>query len=332
MSAINSSEFRGTELETTMSDYAAHSIARTRNRVGADLSSRNREGQYRKTAHRVLTLLATVGSHIGAWIRSHVGATIAAIFAVLVLVAVFFPSLFTRYSAEATSPSESLQAPSLKHIFGTDLLGRDLFSRVVYGGKTTLLASLIALAIAVTAGLVIGIISGYAGSVVDTVLMRFIDVWLAIPGLLLAITIVTAIGFGSIPVAIAIGIGMTPAFARTTRSQVLKVKTSAYIEAAEASGDSTARIILTHILPNSLGPVIVMALLEFGGVIMGVATLSFLGFGEAPPAPEWGSLINAGRDYLVTAPWLSLLPGLVVVLTALSITIVARALRKGEDQ
>lgn len=265
---------------------------------------------------------------VSEWVRGHIGVSICIAFVVLVVLAVFRPSWFTHYSPSDTSPSEKLLAPSTTHLFGTDRLGRDLFSRVLYGGATTIGASLLALGIAVGSGLVIGMIAGYKGGITDTLLMRFIDVWLAIPGLLLAITIVTAIGFGTIPAAVAIGVGMTPSFVRTTRAQVLRVKTSPYIEAARVGGSSSARIILVHILPNSLGPVSVMALLDFGGVIMGVATLSFLGFGAKPPAPEWGSLINDGRDYLVTAPWVSLPPGLVVVVTVLAITIIGRSLRK----
>ena len=262
------------------------------------------------------------------WLVHHPGITLSVVFLVLIGASVARPQWFTSYGPNDTVPQDKLLPPSLTHPFGTDRLGRDLWTRVIYGGGTTLGASLIALTIAVFAGLTIGVLAGYLGGITDTVLMRFIDVWLAIPGLLLAITIVTAIGFGAIPVAIAIGIGITPGFVRTTRSQVLKVRSSPYIEAAYAGGSSFSRIILTHVLPNSLGPVSVMALLEFGGVIMGVATLSFLGFGAKPPDPEWGSLINDGRDYLMTAPWVSLLPGLIVVLTVLSITVIGHSLSR----
>lgn len=255
------------------------------------------------------------------WVFTHLALVLSVVFVGVVALGTAFPSLITRYDPDSTNPAQTLRPPSAAHIFGTDRLGRDLFARVVYGGGATIGASLIALSIAVIAGLAIGVLAGYRGGAVDAALMRFIDVWLAIPGLLLAITIVTAIGFGTIPVAIAIGIGITPAFVRATRSQVLKTRSEAFIEAAKAGGASTVRIILTHVLPNSVAPVAAMALLDFGAVIMGVATLSFLGFGAKPPAPEWGSLINDGRDYLVTAPWVSLLPGLVVVLMVLSVTV-----------
>lgn len=265
---------------------------------------------------------------IGRMAKRHLGGIIAAGFLFVVLVLVVFPGAFTAYDPNGTSPTEGMQPPSSLHWFGTDQLGRDLFTRVLYGGGETIKAAVIALGIAVAAGLIIGILSGYSGGAVDTVLMRFTDVWLAIPGLLLSITLVTAIGFGTVPVAIAIGIGMTPAFVRTVRSEVIKVKVSPFIEAARAGGDSSLRIALTHVLPNSLRPVAVMALLDSGGVIMGVATLSFLGFGAQPPSPEWGSLINDGRDYLMTAPWLSLLPGTVVVFTVLSITVIGISIQK----
>lgn len=316
MAILMSTQERPTERRDAPAAYASHALA-TRDHTASFPEDTSR------TAGVVRGLL-----RIRDWVVRHVGATIASIFLLGVIIGVCRPSWFTSYGPSDTAPAERLQPPSAQHIFGTDRLGRDLFSRVLHGGGATIGASVLALSIAVIAGLLIGVVAGYSGGATDTVLMRFVDVWLAIPGLLLAITIVTAIGFGTTPVAIAIGIGITPAFVRTTRSQVLSIKASPYIEAATAGGSSFWRIILTHVLPNSLGPVSVMALLDFGGVIMGVATLSFLGFGAKPPAPEWGSLINDGRDYLMTAPWISLLPGLVVVLTVLSINILGRALKK----
>ncbi|PLS31690.1 ABC transporter permease [Bifidobacterium margollesii] len=266
------------------------------------------------------------------WIRDHVLATICLAYLSVILLAALAPQLIARYDPYATSPQSKLLAPSAQHWFGTDQLGRDLFARVTFGARTTILASLLALAIAAISGLIIGIISGYRGGLTDVLTMRGIDVLLAIPGLLLAITIVTAIGFGTIPVAIAIGIGIMPSFARTTRAQVLRVRERSYVEAARVCGASNARIILTHILPNSFGPVAVLTLLDFGVVIMSVATLSFLGFGAAPPAAEWGSLINDGRSYLITSPWVPLLPGLVVVATVLAVTIVANTLKEGLER
>jgi peptide/nickel transport system permease protein len=199
------------------------------------------------------------------------------------------PSLLSSFDPYATAPAAKLSAPSLGHWFGTDELGRDLYTRVVYGAQP------------VGAGGVprgwdrpgrragLGILSGFAGGRIDAVLMRFIDVLLALPGLLLALAIVTAIGFGTVPVAIAVGVGIIPGFARTTRAEVLRVKTLPYVEAARLGGASWRRTLLRHILPNAWGPVAVLATLDFGAAILATAGLSFLGFGAAPPAAEWGT-------------------------------------------
>nr|WP_269778724.1 ABC transporter permease [Microlunatus antarcticus] len=218
--------------------------------------------------------------------------------------------------------------PGAAHWFGTDELGRDLYTRVVFGSTLTIQAALSAIVIALVAGLGLGVLSGFFGGWVDAVLMRVVDVSLAIPGLLMALAVVTALGFGTLPVAIAVGVGIVPGFARTTRAEVLRVKTLPYIEAARASGATRSRILLHHVLPNAWGPVAVLAVLDFGVAILSVAALSFLGFGAAPPAAEWGTLIARGRDYLVTAPWVSLLPGLFVGLVVLSLNHVARTLEE----
>jgi peptide/nickel transport system permease protein len=155
-----------------------------------------------------------------------------------------------------------------------------------------------------------------------------VDVLLAIPGLLLALSIVTALGYGTIPVAVAVGVGIIPGFARTTRAEVLRVKTLPYIEAARAGGASWSRVLIRHILPNSWGPVAVLAVLDGGVAIIAIASLSFLGFGAAPPAAEWGTLIADGRNYLVTAWWLSLLPGLFVALLVLGLNHISKTLQE----
>jgi peptide/nickel transport system permease protein len=238
------------------------------------------------------------------------------------------PSLFATYDPTATAPAARLQPPSLQHWFGTDELGRDLYSRVVHGSTLTIAATALAIGIALVAGLTLGVVAGFVGGGVDAVTMRIVDVFLAIPGLLLALAIVTALGFGTIPVAVAVGIGIVPGFARTTRAEVLRVKTLPYIEAARAGGASWGRILVTHVLPNSWGPVAVLAVLDFGAAILAVAALSFLGFGAAPPAAEWGTLISNGRNFLITAPWVSLLPGLFVAVVVLSLNHLAKSLEE----
>ncbi len=176
----------------------------------------------------------------------------------------------------------------------------------------------------------LGVVSGFFGGVVDAVLMRFADVLLAVPGLLLALAIVTALGFGTVPVAIAVGVGIVPGFARTTRAEVLRVRTLPYVEAARTGGASWLRVLVRHVLPNSWGPVAVLAVLDAGVAIIAIASLSFLGFGAAPPIAEWGSLIAAGRNFLITAPWVSLLPGLFVAATVLALNHVSKTLQERE--
>jgi peptide/nickel transport system permease protein len=252
------------------------------------------------------------------------------LFIAFVGVSAFVPSWFTSYDPYATAPAERLQSPSGTHLFGTDEMGRDLWSRVLHGSTLTIEAALIALAIALVAGLTLGVVSGFFAGVTDSVIMRFIDVLLAIPGLLLALAIVTALGFGTVPVAIAVGIGIVPGFARTTRSEVLRVKTLPYVEAARAGGASWIRVLLRHILPNSWGPVAVLAVLDFGVAIISIAALSFLGFGAAPPKAEWGTLVSTGRNFLVTAPWVALMPGLFIAITVLSLNHISKTLQELE--
>lgn len=238
------------------------------------------------------------------------------------------PTLLTHFAPYATSPIDKLTPPNSVHWFGTDELGRDLYTRVVYGSSLSVQAALLAVGIALAGGLSLGIVSGFAGGRIDAVIMRFIDVLLALPGLLLALAIVTAIGFGTIPVAIAVGVGIIPGFARTTRAEVLRIKTLPYVEAARLGGASWTRTLLRHILPNAWGPVAVLATLDFGAAILATAGLSFLGFGAEPPAAEWGTLIANGRHFLMTAPWVSLLPGLFVVAVVFSFNHIARTLEE----
>lgn len=238
------------------------------------------------------------------------------------------PTLLTHFAPYATSPIDKLTPPNSVHWFGTDELGRDLYTRVVHGSSLSVQAALLAVGIALAGGLSLGIVSGFAGGRIDAVIMRFIDVLLALPGLLLALAIVTAIGFGTIPVAIAVGVGIIPGFARTTRAEVLRIKTLPYVEAARLGGASWTRTLLRHILPNAWGPVAVLATLDFGAAILATAGLSFLGFGAEPPAAEWGTLIANGRHFLMTAPWVSLLPGLFVVAVVFSFNHIARTLEE----
>ncbi|MDF0732127.1 ABC transporter permease [Pseudomonas entomophila] len=271
-----------------------------------------RRSRWQRAAQAVAPLLRRPGFCL---------ALLVVLFALLAAVAPHWLSGFDPY---ATSPADKLIAPNAVHWFGTDELGRDLYTRVVHGARLSVQAALLAVAIALAAGLGLGVLAGFAGGRLDALLMRLVDVLLALPGLLLALAIVTAIGFGTVPVAIAVGVGIIPGFARTTRAEVLRVKTLPYVEAARLAGASWTRTLLRHVLPNAWGPVAVLATLDFGAAILATAGLSFLGFGAAPPAAEWGTLIANGRHFLVTAPWVSLLPGLFVVAVVFSLNHLAR--------
>ncbi|WP_409262516.1 ABC transporter permease [Pseudomonas putida] len=253
------------------------------------------------------------------------GFSLALLIVMFALLCALAPHWLSSFDPYATAPADKLSPPSLAHWFGTDELGRDLYTRVVYGARLSVLAALLAVAIALLGGLGLGVLPVFAGGRADAALMRLIDVLLALPGLLLALAIVTAIGFGTVPVAVAVGVGILPGFARTTRAEVLRIKTLPFVEAARLCGASWARTLLRHVLPNAWSPVAVLATLDFGAAILATAGLSFLGFGAAPPAAEWGTLIANGRHFLITAPWLSLLPGLFVVAVVFSLNHLARS-------
>lgn len=268
------------------------------------------------------------GHRIRATLVRRPGLLLALLYVLLAVVSAVAPWALSGRDPNATVPVDKLLPPSFTHPFGTDDLGRDLFTRMVHGSALSIEATLIAISIAVVAGLTLGVVSGFAGRWVDAVLMRFVDVLLAIPALLLALAIVTALGFGTVNVAIAVGVGLTPGFARITRSEVLRIKTLPYVEAARSGGASWIRVVATHVLPNSWGPVAVLAVLDFGTAILAVSSLSFLGFGAPPPQSEWGSLVASGRTYLITSPWLTLLPGIAVALLVLSLNHIAKTLEE----
>jgi len=244
----------------------------------------------------------------------------------VVVIAALWPALLAPGDPLGGTPADNLQAPSPAHLFGTDQLGRDLYTRVVHGTALTVSAAAIAVAVGVVVGSLIGLVSGFVGGRTDAVLMRVADVLLAIPGLLLSLAIITALGFGTVNVAIAVGIASVASVARVLRSEVLRVRTAPYVEAARASGNGWIAVLLRHVLPNSIAPVAVLAVLEFGTAILAVSALSFLGYGAPPPAPEWGALVSGGRDYLRTAWWLTALPGLVIAVTVLAANRLSRGL------
>lgn len=262
------------------------------------------------------------------WLR-HPDLLVAGFVLLVVLAWAVAPSLFTGQDPVRGVTADRLQAPSAAHVFGTDHLGRDLFARVVHGSRLTLQATVLAVLIGLVVGTLVGLVAGFLRGIVDDVLMRVVDVLLSIPALLLSMALITALGFGTVQVAVAVGIGTVANFARVMRSEVLKVSASPYVEAARASGVRTTGVLFRHVLPNAAGPVLALSALEFGVAVLAVSALSFLGFGAPPPAPEWGSLVSGGRDYLATAWWLTTLPGLVVAAVVLSANRIARALERG---
>lgn len=264
--------------------------------------------------------------HNAQWRRPSLSLIIAISVIVIALAWVIAPGIFTTHNPIDGIPAEKLQGPSLAHPFGTDTIGRDLLTRVMYGAVHSLSGAMVAVTVGLVAGTLIGVIAGSLGGVIDDILMRIIDVLLAVPGLLLSLSVIILLGFGTVNAAIAVGIGSIAVFARLTRSEVVKVRRSDYVEAAFGSGGTFVQVLARHVLPNSLRPVVGLAALQFGTAILAISTLGFLGYGAPPPTPEWGLLIAEGRNFIATAWWLTVLPGLVVVAVVLSANRISQAI------
>jgi len=254
------------------------------------------------------------------------GLVVSLLVVAALLIAAFWPELYTDRDPLRSTPAEILRPPSSRHWFGTDELGRDLFARVVHGAALSLKATLVAVAVAFAVGGGIGLGAGFAGGRVEGALMRLVDVLLAVPGLFLSLTVVTALGRGTLQVALAVGLAGVAGFARVMRAEVLRVRASAYVEAARVCGARWYTVLLRHVLPNAAGPVLSLATLDLGTAVLSVSALSFLGYGATPPAPEWGTLIADGRDYLADAWWVSTLAGLTVAALVLAVNRISRAL------
>ena len=237
------------------------------------------------------------------------------------------PGLFTSQSPVSGVPVDKLLGPSAAHWFGTDHLGRDLYSRVVHCTASSVTSSLIAVGIAAAAGGLIGLLAGFLGGWADIVLGRLVDVLLAIPNFLLAVIVVTAIGFDTTNAAIATGVSAVAVFARVMRAEVIKTRQAVFVEAAFLMGGSRWHILLRHVLPNASRSVLPLAVLQFGLSILVIASLAFLGYGDPPPASDWGLLISIGKDYLKW-PWLVYAPAFVTIATVLSVNRISRWLRK----
>ncbi|MEZ2410350.1 ABC transporter permease [Bosea sp. RCC_152_1] len=237
------------------------------------------------------------------------------------------PGLFTGYDPYVGETSQKLLGPSVAHWFGTDYLGRDMFARVVYGAWSSVTSAAIAVGIGLAVGGLLGLLSGFLGGWTDIVIARFIDVLLAIPNFLLAVVIVSSFGFQTVNVAIATGISSVAVFARLMRSETLRTGTSVFVEASGLLGGSRWHILLRHVLPNAYRSILALAVLQFGHSILVIAGLAFLGYGDPPPAADWGVLVAGGKDY-PSSPWLVFAPTLVIVGTVLAINRISRWLRQ----
>ncbi len=253
-----------------------------------------------------------------------------AIVIILIMIAIFAPFI-SPYDPIERIKEESSVSPNGAHLFGTDLLGRDIFSRVIYGSRISIQVGIIAVGISALIGLFFGAIAGYFSNISDAVIMRVADIFFAFPYILGAIAIMTILGPGIVNIFIAIGVLGWAAFARIFRSSILSIKNKEYIEAARALGASNYRIIIKHIFPNAMAPIIVYATMNVGTAIIVEAALSFLGIGVQPPTPAWGKMLSESLDYIDIAPWMMLFPGMAIVITVLGFVLLGDGLRDAFD-
>jgi peptide/nickel transport system permease protein len=253
-----------------------------------------------------------------------------AVIAVFIVIALAAP-LIAPYDPLQTSWSAVRKAPSAAHWFGTDEIGRDVASRVIFGARASLLAGVVSVLISLSIGVPVGLVAGYAGGKVDTLISRLTDAVLACPFLILAIALAAFLGPSLTNAMIAIGIAATPVFVRLTRAQVLAVKVEDFVLAARAIGNPPWRIALRHVLPNAFPALIVQATLAIAAAVIAEASLSFLGLGQQPPAPSWGSMLNTAKNYIDNAPWMAIWPGLSIFLLVLSFNLVGDGLRDALD-
>lgn len=240
-----------------------------------------------------------------------------------------FPAWFTPLNPTVGVAGAQRLAPGAGYLLGTDQLGRDLYTRIVYGAVHSLSGALIAVSLGLALGSLLGLLAGAVGGWLDSLIMRVIDILLAIPGLLLALSVIILLGFGTVNAAVAVGVTSIASFTRLVRGETLRVRHSDFVEAAWGSGGTFFSVLLRHIVPNALSTVFAFAALQFGSAILAISTLSFLGYGAPPPTPEWGLLIAEGRNYLSTAWWLTAFPGVVVVLVVLAANRISQSLHRG---
>ena len=259
------------------------------------------------------------------------GAIFGAIVVGIVLVCAIFAPFVAPYSPTLIVPGEMLLSPSAAHLMGTDDIGRDILSRIIYGARVSIIVGVISIGIAMLLGIPLGILSGYYGKRLDSVIMRFMDVLLAFPALVLALFIMSVLGPSAVNAMIAIGIVYTPNFARLVRANVLSLREMTFIEASRSVGFKSAHIMFREILPNTIAPVIVQASLGVAYAILMEAALGFLGLGVQPPTPSWGAMLSEGRVLLNLAPWYSTFPGLAIFFTVLGLNLLGDGLREALD-
>ncbi|RSW53959.1 ABC transporter permease [Klebsiella aerogenes] len=240
----------------------------------------------------------------------------------------FAPQWFTEFNPLDGIAGAQRLAPQAGHWLGTDQLGRDVWSRIVYGAGHSLSAALAAVAMGLVFGTALGTVAGALGGRVEAVVMRIVDILLAIPSLLLSLTVIILLGFGTLNASMAVGVAAIASFARLSRAEVVRIRHSDYVEAAYGSGGTFLAVFWRHILPNALSPVLAFATLQFGQAILALSTLSFLGYGTPPPVPEWGLLIAEGRNYLSTAWWLTTFPGIAVITVVLAANRISQQLNR----
>lgn len=261
-----------------------------------------------------------------------IGTLLSGAFVLFLLVASVAPALIATQDPNQIAAADAFQPPSIAHWFGTDESGRDLYSRVVAGTGTSLLIGVVATAIGLALGLVLGVLASFGGRVVDFGVNRLVEVLFAFPGLLLALLVIVVYGPGPVTATIAVGLSTAPGYARIIRGQLVSIRSSQFVEAARVLGRAPGRILAQHVLPNALIPLFVLATLGIGQAIVWAAALSYLGLGAQPPAAEWGAMLAAGRTYLATAWWMTVFPGLMIVGTTIATTVLGRAMtRRGRS-
>ncbi|MCW2953498.1 MAG: transporter permease [Conexibacter sp.] len=264
-----------------------------------------------------------------AWVRSlRPGVILASLVVLFFVLAAIAPALLAPRDPLAIDLAASLRAPSAGHVLGTDQSGRDVYTRIVHGARQSLLIGVGATALAMAVAIALGFLSGLGGRLVDGLVSRFVEVLFSFPVLMLSLLFVTVFGPSATTEIVAVGISSAPGYARMIRGQVLSVRGSGYVEAARALGHSYPRVIRRHVFPNAMRPLVVVVTLGVGQSIVWAAGLAFLGLGVAPPAPEWGAMLDAGRNYVTHAWWLEIFPGLAIVLFALSVTTIGRYLQQ----